>query len=54
MTTQGEFYMIKEMRNKGMSISDISKATNRSEKTIGKVLSTDEHRPYKEPPLVQN
>ncbi len=46
MTTQGEFYMIKEMRNRGMFISDISKATNRSEKTIRKVISSDEHKPY--------
>jgi len=44
--TQGEFYMIKEMRNKGMFISDISKAIDRSEKTIRKVLNTNEHKSY--------
>ncbi len=46
MTTQGEFYMIKEMRNKGMFISDISKAVDKSEKTIRKVLNADEHKAY--------
>lgn len=50
MTTQGEFYMIKEMRNKGMYISDISKSICKSEKTVRKVLKSDEHEPYSRTP----
>ena len=34
------------MRNKGMFIFDISRAVDKSEKTIRKVLNTDEHKSY--------
>lgn len=41
MKTRGEFFMIKEMYKKGMSISDIARELEMDRKTVKKYISSD-------------
>jgi len=46
MVKNGEFFVIKEMRLKGMSITQIAEETGRDRKTIRKWLLKETHENY--------